>query len=47
MHHNCGERIVVAAAAAGGGYGGSNVETGTSSGGTRYRFGSIGKNDTT
>ena len=45
MHHNCGELIVVAAA--GGGCGGSNVETGTSSGGTRYRFGSIGKNDTT
>ena len=46
MHHNCGELIVVVAAA-GGGCGGSNVETGTSSGGTRYRFGSIGKNDTT
>ena len=46
MHHNCGELIVVVAVA-GGGCGGSNVETGTSSGGTRYRFGSIGENDTT
>ena len=46
MHHNCGELIVVVVVA-GGGCGGSNVETGTSSGGTRYRFGSIGKNDTT
>ena len=47
MHHNGGELVVVVAAVAGGGCGGSNVETGTSSGGTRYRFGSIGKNDTT